>query len=196
MGLSKSNPFLAHKLLPFSPREVRVPQEADLIPSENAVDQKIFLIRRQRVMLDADLADLYGVPTKALNQAVKRNRERFPHDFSFQLTEKEKDELVTVCDQFKNLKHSSVLPYAFTEHGALMLASILNSPRAVEASIFVVRAFIRLREVLVAHKDLARKLDELERHIQGHDKSIRTLFDAIRQLMAPPPSKKRKIGFL
>lgn len=100
-----------------------------------------------------------------------------------------------ICDRFKNMKHSIVLPHAFTEHGALMLASVLNSPRAVELSLFVVRAFIRLREMLASHKDLARKLDELEKHVRDHDGHIQTLFEAIRQLMKPPDSKQRKIGF-
>jgi hypothetical protein len=113
----------------------------------------------------------------------------------FQISKEEREELVTICDRFKNRKHSNVLPYAFTEHGALMLASVLNSPRAVELSLYVVRAFIRLREMLSSHKDLARKLDELERHVRGHDGHIQTLFEAIRQLMTPGPSKGRKIGF-
>ncbi len=167
----------------------------NLMPIE-IIERKILLVRGKKVMIDADLANLYGVPTKALNQAVKRNQERFPPDFIFQLSDQEKKELVTVCDRFKTLKHSNVLPHAFTEHGALMLANVLNSQRAVEVSLFVVRAFIRLRELLSTHRDLARKLEELERHIQGHDERIQTLFAAIRQLMAPPPSQGRKIGFV
>ncbi len=170
-------------------------ENTNLILTDDLIDQRIFLIRGQRVMLDADLADLYGVPTKALNQAVKRNLDRFPPDFMFLLSEKEKKEVVTICDHLKKIKYSNTLPYAFTEHGALMLASVLNSPRAVELSLFVVRAFIRLREMLSAHKDLALKLEELERHVRGHDGHIQTLFEAIRQLMAPDPGKNRKIGF-
>jgi hypothetical protein len=167
----------------------------EIILSDTIIGQRILLIRGQRVMLDADLADLYEIPTKALNQAVKRNQDRFPSDFMFQLSKEEKGELVTICDRFKNMKHSNVLPYAFTEHGALMLASVLNSPRAVELSLYIVRVFIRLREMLSSHKNLARKLDELERHVRGHDGHIQTLFEAIRQLMTPDPIKNRKIGF-
>ena len=164
-------------------------------PSENPVDERIILIRGRRVMLDADLADLYGVTTKRLNEQVKRNKDRFPTEFMFQLDSQEKDELVANCDRLKNLKHSSSLHYVFTEHGAVMLATVLNSPKAVEISILVVKAFIRLREMLGAHKELAIKLDELERQIQGHDESIQTLFEAIHQLMTPPSTKSRQIGF-
>lgn len=167
---------------------------ANLMSTE-MIERRILLIRGQKVMLDADLADLYGVTTKVLNQAVKRNRDRFPQEFTFQLSEEEKIEVVTVCDHLKNIKYSRVLPYAFTEHGALMLASVLNSPRAVEVSIYVVKVFVRLREMLNSHKDLARKLEELELRIQDHDESIRSLVQAMRQLMNPDPGKSRKIGF-
>lgn len=163
--------------------------------SEGIVDKRILLIRGHRVMLDADLADLYGVSTKRLNEQVKRNRGRFPVEFMFQLTPEEKREVVAICDHLKKIRYSNTLPFAFTEHGAVMLASVLNSPQAVEVSILVVKAFIRLREMLTTHKDLARKLEDLERLVQGHDEGIQTLFDAIRQLMAPPPDKSRKIGF-
>lgn len=114
------------------------------------VDPRILTIRGEKVMLDADLAAVYGVATKALNQAVKRNGERFPSDFRFQLTKAERDEVVTNCDHLRSLRFSPVRPWAFTEHGAIMAASVLNSPRAVEMSLFVVRAFIRLREVATA----------------------------------------------
>ena len=167
---------------------------ADLMPVE-MIERRILLIRGQKVMIDADLADLYGVTTKALNQAVKRNRDRFPEEFTFQLSEEEKIEVVTVCDHLKNIKYSRVLPYVFTEHGALMLASVLNSPRAVEVSIYVVKVFVRLREMLNSRKDLARKLEDLEMQIQDHDESIRSLVQAMRQLMNPDPGKSRKIGF-
>lgn len=146
-------------------------------------------------MLDSDLADVYGTNTKALNQAVKRNRERFPADFMFQLTAQEKNEVVTNCDHLSRLKYSPTLPHAFTEHGAVMLASILNSPVAVQASIAVVRAFIRLREILATHKELAGKLAELEKRIEGHDEEIMALFEAIRQLMEPPEKPTKRIGF-
>ncbi len=135
-----------------------------LIPAAN-VERRILSVRGQRVMLDADLATLYGVSTRVLNQAVKRNRDRFPGDFMFRLTEEEKAEVITVCDHLRPLRFSPSLPHAFTEHGAIMLASILNSPIAVQASVHVVRAFVRLREVLATHKDLARKLEDLEKGV-------------------------------
>ena len=167
-------------------------QKLDLL-SVQKVAQAILFIRGQRVMLDADLAQLYGVSTKALNQAVKRNRNRFPQDFMFKLTPTEKAEVVTNCDHLKRLKYSSSLPNAFTEHDAVMLASLLNSPIAVAASIHVVRAFVRLRQWLVSHADLARKLQQLE---EKYDKQFAVVFEAIRALMEPPPEpKKSRIGF-
>ena len=149
-----------------------------LVPMER-IERAIFLIRGPKVMLDADLAELYGVLTKVLNQAVKRNKERFPVDFMFQLTKEEKDEGVTNCDHLKRLKFSPTLPHAFTEHGAIMLATILNSPVAVQSSIQVVRAFVRLRQMLASNAELARKLDTLERK---YDAQFKVVFDAIRQL--------------
>ncbi len=146
-------------------------------------------------MLDADLAELYGVSTKALNQAVKRNRDRFPPDFTFCLTKQEKDEVVTICDHLQKLKFSPTLPYAFTEHGAIMIASVLNTKRAIEVGVYVVRAFVKLREVLATHKELAQKLSELEGRVTGHDEHIQSLFEAIRRLMASPVTKRRRIGF-
>jgi len=168
-----------------------------LIPLE-VIEQRILLIRGQRVMLDADLAGLYGTTTKRLNEQVKRNADRFPEDFMFQLTKTEKAEVVAICDHLAKLKFSPVLPNAFTEHGAIMVASVLNTKHAIQVSLFVVRAFVKLREMLSTHKELAHKLAALERKLQNHDESIRSLVTAIRQLMAPPepePPKKR-IGFL
>lgn len=169
-------------------------KQQSIIPVE-FVERKILLIRGQRVMIDSDLAELYGVNTKVLNQAVKRNTDRFPEDFMFQLTEKEKAEVVTIYDHLQKLKYSSFLPYVFTEHGAIMLASVLNSPRAAQVSIYVVRAFVRLRETLSTHKELTVKLMELENRIEKHDGHIHTLFAAIRRLMEPPEKPKREIGF-
>lgn len=161
------------------------------------VAQRILLIRGNKVMLDADLAELYGVPTKALNQSVRRNIERFPADFMFPLTKAEKQEVVTNCDHLARLKFSPTQPYAFTEHGALMLGNVLKSDRAVEISLLVVRTFVQLRELLSTHKDLAAKLEALERKIGSHDQAIAGLIDAIRLLMAPPhQSKHRPIGFI
>src|SRR3989338_9047936 len=172
-----------------------MPENSDLIPSEIIVDNRILLIRGQRILLAPDLAALYGVSSKRLHEQVRRNRGRFPEYFMFQLTPKERDEVAAKCGHLKNIKYSRELPLAFSEHGALMLANILNSKRAVEVSIFVMRAFIRLREILGTHKKLANKLEELERHVRDHDGHIQNLFNAIRQLLVPPPSKSRKIGF-
>jgi ORF6N domain len=165
-----------------------------LLPSER-VERTILLIRGHKVMLDTDLADLYGVTTKRLNEQVKRNRNRFPVDFMFQLTSKEKAEVVANCDHLTKLKFSPAKPFAFTEHGAVMVASVLNSKRAIEVSVYVVRAFVKVREVLGAHSELAQKLTELERRVESHDTHIRSLFDAIRQLMEPTAIKSRRIGF-
>ena len=164
----------------------------DIIPLET-IERRILLIRGYKVMIDADLADIYGVTTKRLNEQVKRNRDRFPEDFMLQLTEKEKAEVVANCDHLKKLKYSPALPNVFTEHGAIMIATILSSPVAVQASIQVVRAFVKLREMLATHKDLARKLNEMEKK---YDAQFKVVFDAIRQLMTPPETKRRRIGFL
>jgi hypothetical protein len=164
-----------------------------LVPQ--AVASRILLLRSQRVMLDADLAELYGVETKVLNQAVKRNADRFPDDFMFQLNVEEKAEVVTNCDHLDRLKYSPSLPYAFTEHGALMLGNVLKSSRAIEVSLLVVRAFVQIREMLSAHKDISAKLDQMERKLSSHDQAIAGLIDAIRQLMKPPAPSRRGIGF-
>ncbi len=133
------------------------------------------------------------MPTKALNQAVKRNQKRFPADFMFTLSRYEKNELVTNCDRFKSLKHATVMPYAFTEQGVAMLSTVLNSDRAIMVNIQIMRTFVRLRQILASHKDLARRLDDLE---NKYDTQFKVVFDAIRQLMAPPLEKRKKfIGF-
>ena len=159
------------------------------------IAQRILWIRERKIILDADLAELYGTQTKRLNEQIKRNRDRFPDDFIFQLTADEKSEVVANCDHLERLKYSPRLPYAFTEHGALMVAAVLNTPRAVDVSIYVVRAFVKLREMLASNEDLAVKLTELEQRVSIHDATIGELIDAIRQLMAPEPGKKRSIGF-
>jgi len=171
-----------------------------LVPTE-LIAQSILVVRGQKVMIDADLAALYGVATKRLNEQVKRNLDRFPADFMFQLSQPEKDEVVANCDHLAKLKFSKALPFAFTEHGALMAASVLNTPRAVEVSVYVVRAFVELRELLAGNKELALKLAELEsrigRKLDSHDQAIAGLIDAIRELMRPPePRKKQPIGFV
>jgi hypothetical protein len=163
-----------------------------LIPARR-IERSILIIRGQRVMLDTDLADLYGVTTKRLNEQVKRNRRRFPADFMFRLTRAEKDEVVAFCDHLRKLKFSPVLPYAFTEHGALMLAGVLKSEIAIAMSIEIVRAFVRLRGLIASHRDLSRRLGKLE---SNYDARFKEVFDVIRQLMEPAPRPARpRIGF-
>jgi len=167
-----------------------------LIPSE-VIAQRIVLIRGQKVMLDSDLAELYGVQTKALNQAVKRNIERFPADFMFRLSVKEvealnRSQIVTGSQKHRDPRFP---PFAFTEHGALMLGNALRSGRAVEISLTIVRTFVQLREMLSTHKELAAKVYALEQKIGSHDEAIAALFEAIKQLMTPPEKKRRGIGF-
>lgn len=158
--------------------------------------RRIHLIRGQKVMLDADLAELYEVPTKRLNEQVRRNLERFPSDFMFQLTAEEYEALRSqIATSNGGRGGRRYLPYVFTEHGALMAATVLNSPRAIEMSVFVVRAFVQLREMLASHRELAIKLDELERKLATHDQAIAGLLGAIRQLTTAPPGKNRPIGF-
>jgi len=160
------------------------------------VESRILSIRGCRVILDSDLAELYGVELRNLNQQVKRNAPRFPDDFVFQLTAEDaanlKSQNVISSSGHGGRRH---LPYAFTEHGAIMAASVLNSQRAVEMSIFVVRAFVRMREALASNQQILSKLTELERQVEGHDVSIQELVEAIRGLMEPPPASGRKIGF-
>jgi phage regulator Rha-like protein len=166
-----------------------------LIPRE-LIEKKILVIREQKVMLDRDLAVLYGVTTKILNQAVKRNIERFPEDFMFKLTKNEKEEVVTNCDHLKILKFSPQLPYVFTEQGVAMLSSVLRSKRAIQVNIAIMRTFVKLREIFSTHKELVHKLNELERKFEKHDVEIHAIFEAIRQLMALPEKTKKKIGFV
>ena len=171
-----------------------MPPEDQIVPPQR-IEKSIFLIRGHKVMLDADLAELYQVPTKVLNQAVKRNKDRFPADFMFQLTDAEftalRSQIVTL-DGGRG-RHRKYLPHAFTEQGVAMLSSVLQSKRAVSVNIEIMRAFVRLREILTTHKDLANKLATLERK---YDAQFKVVFDAIRQLMTPPEPNKRKIGFL
>lgn len=162
----------------------------------DVIGTRIVAVRGQRVLLDRDIAVLYGVDTRTLNQAVKRNLERFPADFLFQLTIDEKVALADAFPHLQKLRFSRTQPYAFTEHGAIMAASVLNSPRAVEVSVLVVRAFVKLRELLFTHKELAKKFTELESRLANHDVAIQQLLLAIRQLMQEPAAApKPKIGF-
>jgi phage regulator Rha-like protein len=176
---------------------------AALVPTAR-ITQAILVLRGHKVLLDADLAALYGVTTKRFNEQVRRNRDRFPADFMFQLTDQE---LRNLRSQIATSSSSSAWggrrypPYAFTEHGALMAATILNTPRAIEVSVYVVRAFVQLREVLATHKELAQRLEQLEakieRKLATHDQALGDIITAIRELMAPPePTPKRPIGFV
>jgi hypothetical protein len=161
-----------------------------------SVESRILVLREQKVILDSDLAELYGVPVKRLNQQVKRNQERFPTDFLFQLTAEEQESLRLQNATSKVTRGGRrYAPYAFTEHGAIMAATVLNSERAVEMSVFVVRAFVRLRQMLATNQQLASKIDELEQRLDTHDASIQELIEAIRELMVPEPATGRKIGF-
>jgi len=168
-----------------------------------AVAIKILMVRGRKVMLDCDLAEMYGVATKRLNEQVKRNLKRFPGDFMFQITEKEKSDVVAKCDHLSALKFSYQLPHAFTEQGVAMLSSVLNSERAIEVNIAIMRAFVRMRDILLTNKDLAVKIEALELKYKNHDikfseydAHIGAIFEAIKQLMAlPPVPEKPKIGF-
>jgi hypothetical protein len=165
----------------------------DLIVVE-MIERKIYLIRGHKVMLDSDLAELYGVETRALIQAVKRNPDRFPSDFMFQLNIQD---VVALRSQIVTLKkgrgqHRKYTPYVFTEQGVAMLSSVLKSERAIEVNVAIMRVFVKLREMISTNKDLAKRLDNLEKKYDSHFKVV---FDAIRQLMTPPEKPKRKIGF-
>jgi phage regulator Rha-like protein len=166
----------------------------DMIPVE-VIEKKILLIRGQKVILDRDLAELYGVEVKQLKRQVRRNMDRFPTDFMFQLSKEEHESLRRHFGTLKRGEHSKYLPYSFTDQGVAMLSSVLNSKRAIKVNIEIMRAFVRLREILSTHKELAHKLTELERKIGKHDKEIKVIFEAIHQLMMPPEKPKRKIGF-
>ena len=170
------------------------PQTTQLIPAER-VEKLIHLARGERVLLDSDLASLYGVTTGNLNKAVKRNQSRFPSDFMFQLSDEEAATLIFQTGRSKLRGGRRHLPYAFTEQGVAMLSSVLRSEWAVQVNVAIMRAFVGLRRLLATNETLARKLAELEHRLEGHDKAIKSLFDAIRQLMAPPAKPRREIGF-
>jgi hypothetical protein len=167
-----------------------------LIPLE-VIEKKIFLIRGEKVMLDSDLAELYGVETFNFNKAVRRNIDRFPEDFMFQLSREEADSLRFQIGMSKKTGRGGrrYLPYVFTEQGVAMLSSVLRSSQAVQVNISIMRAFVKLRELLSTNKELAHKLEQLERKIEKHDEEIKAIFNAIRQLMRPLEKPKRKIGF-
>ena len=172
-----------------------MPEKKAIVPV-GKIEQRILLIRGEKVIVDADMAEFYGVPTKRLNEQVKRNKDRFPDDFMFQLSAEEKSKVVANCDHLSKLKYSSSLPYAFTEHGAIMAANVLNSPRAIEVSVYIVRAFVKLRQMIAENKELSRKIVQIERHLADHDEQIIELVKAIKQfLKSDPLPKKRRIGY-
>ena len=155
------------------------------------INKGILFVRGQKVMLDSDLADMYGVKTKRLNEQVKRNIHRFPADFMFQLSDEEKQEVVAYCDHLTRIRFSATNPYAFTEHGTIMLASILNTPLAIQTSVLIVRAFVKLREILSTHSELAKKLMELE---SKYDKQFKVVFQALRELMQNDADKTERVN--
>jgi len=165
-----------------------------------AIAQSIAMLRGHKVLLDADLARLYGVETRALVQAVKRNPGRFPEDFMFQLTAEEAESLrsqIVISNAAAGRGGRRYLPYAFTEQGVAMLSSVLKSSRAIAVNVEIMRAFVRLREMLASNRELKQRLDELERRLGAHDQAIASILSAIRELMIPPePPKKRRIGFV
>lgn len=156
------------------------------------VAQVILYIRNQKVILDTDLARIYGVQTKRLNEQVKRNKDRFPSDFMFKLTDDELQEVVANCDHLKNLKYSNTTPNAFTEHGALMLSSVLHTSSAVETSLYIVRAFVKLRELLSSHESLERKIHDLE---AKYEKNFTIIFEALKQLLIHESKPRKRIGY-
>jgi uncharacterized protein (UPF0147 family) len=165
-----------------------------MIPDE-VIMSKLLMIRGQKVMISNDLAELYGVTTKRLNEQVKRNMRRFPDHFMFQLTEEEKEQVVANCDHLENLKYSPFLPYVFTEHGTVMLANILNSDRAIAASIRIVEIFIQLRENILMHKDLLLKMEEMEKRVGGQDVKIEQIFQYLKQFIKDQQKPRKEIGF-
>ena len=167
----------------------------DLVVPVARIQKSIFLIRGQKVLLDMDLAEFYRVETRSLIQALKRNIERFPSDFVFQLDQDEFDSLRSQIVISKGKGGRRYLPYAFTEQGVAMLSSVLRSKRAIQVNVAIMRTFVKLREILLTHKELAHQLMDLERRLEDHDEQIQTIFEAIRQLMTPPAKPRKKIGF-
>lgn len=167
-----------------------------VIPGDDALIKKIHIIRNQKVMLDKDLAELYGVIPRRLREQVKRNKERFPAHFMFQLTENEANmEVSHFATPPSRKKFGGSLPYAFTEHGVLMLANVLKNKTAIEVSLRLVELFVRMREMLSAHKEVLLKLDQLEKKITGHDADIQVIFGALKQLLGPPAVTRTRIGY-
>lgn len=175
-------------------KEKKKPSAETIVPSE-LIEKRIYLVRGQKVMLDSDLAELYGVTTGNLNLAVRRNKTRFPRDFMFQLTPEEAKSLLLQTARAKGRGGRRTPPYVFTEQGVAMLSSVLRSEHAVQVNIAIMRAFVRLRELLAVHKDLAHKIEALERKDAEHDAKFRVVFEAIQELLQDTPSPRRRIGF-
>lgn len=169
-------------------------KEVQVIPDE-AVISKIYLIRKQKVMLDKDLAELYGVETRVLKQAVRRNEDRFPDDFMFELTKEENEALRSQNAASSRGQHSKYLPFAFTEHGVLMLSSVLNSERSIKVNIQIMRVYTKMKEMLLTHQDLLIKMNELESKVSNHDKSIKQVFAYLKQFVKDQTTPIEPIGF-
>jgi hypothetical protein len=164
---------------------------SNLVPLD-LIERRIFFFRGEKVMIDRHLAELYGVETRVLNQAVKRNSKRFPIEFMFQLNREERDEVITICDDLGPLRFARTMPFAFTEHGVAMLSSVLNSDRAIQVNVEIIKAFVKLRKILATHADLKRKIEEME---AKYDEQFQIVFEAIRQLLTEDDKPKPKIGF-
>ena len=177
---------------------MNITEKSESLVPEEYIMSKILFLRGQKVMIDRDLAELFGVETKRLNEQVKRNIKRFPQRFMFQLTTKEKDEVVANCDHLSNLKFSPFLPYVFTEHGTVMLANILNSERAIQTSIYIVEAFIKLREIFSDTLNLKIEIEEIKQKIQSQDKNIELVFSYLDELMDKQAQTKerKRIGYI
>ena len=167
----------------------------DILIPEEVIMSKIILIRGQKVMISNDLAELYGVTTKRLNEQVKRNVKRFPQHFMFQLTEQEKDKVVANCDHLQNIKYSPYLPYVFTEHGTVMLANILNSDRAIQVSIRIVEIYIKMREYILTNKDLLLKMEQLEKRVGHQDEKIVLVFNYLKRFIEVQEKPRKRVGF-
>ncbi len=172
-----------------------VKKDSQIMIPDEVIMSKIILIRGQKVMISNDLAELYGVTTKRLNEQVKRNIKRFPGNFMFQLTEKEKEKVVAICDHLRNLKYSPYLPYAYTEHGSVMLANVLNSDRAIQASIRIVEIYIKMRELVLTHKDILLKLEQLEKRVGGQDENIAMVLHYLRKFIDVQKKPRKVIGY-
>jgi hypothetical protein len=175
------------------PEITKMPENTEIMIPVERIHRSILLIRRHKVILDRDLAEFYGVETKVLNQAVKRNIDRFPADFMFQLSKTEKDKVVTNCDHLSPLKFSPALPYAFTEQGVAMLSSVLRSKRAVEVNIAIMRTFVKLREILAGNEALRRKIEAMERQ---YDEQFKLVFKVLSEMIMPSQKSKSQIGYL